>query len=223
MEHVNNEVFRTSENKIIAIPKDIVKKANDLEAEKDKFKSLRDSEYNKRGKTALWQKYQRKQAKLSAKRANILTEKYRELAHKLVDDFDTIIIEKIDAFEMRKRSLSMNKAQNTGKNKRLALIKPYELSKIVELLVNKQNKTLIKVDPYKTSQVEYGTEYEEKHELRETNKDGKRIYVSAYTGKEVDRDYNAALNIKEWGLHPEKHIKLRDYPKLKASNLVEII
>ena len=219
----NNEVFRTSENKTIAIPKEIVKKANELEAAKDKFKSLRDREYNKRGKTALWQKYQRKQAKLSAKRANILTETYRKLVHELVDEFDTIIIEKIDAFEMRKRSWSLNKAQNTGKNKRLALIKPYELSKIVESLVNKQNKTLIKVDPYKTSQVEYGTEYEEKHELRATNKDGKRIYVSAYTGKEVDRDYNAALNIKEWGLHPEKHVKLRDYPKLKAGNLVEII
>ena len=219
----NNEVFRTSENKTIAIPKDIVKKANELEAAKDEFKSLRDSEYNKRGKTALWQRYQRKQAKLSAKRANILTETYRKLVHELVDEFDTIIIEKIDAFEMRKRSLSLNKAQNTGKNKRLALIKPYELAKIVESLVNKQNKTLIKVDPYKTSQVEYGTKYEEKHELRETNKNGKRIYVSAYTGKEVDRDYNAALNIKEWGLHPEKHVKLRDYPKLNAGNLVEII
>ena len=177
----NNEVFRTSENKTIAIPKDIVKKANKLEAAKDKFKSLRDSEYNKRGKTALWQRYQRKQAKLSAKRANLLTETYRKLVHELVDEFDTIIIEKIDAFEMRKRSLSLNKAQNTGKNKRLALIKPYELSKIVESLVNKQNKTLIKVNPYKTSQVEYGTEYEEKHELRATNKDGKRIYVSAYS------------------------------------------
>ncbi|OXC10267.1 transposase, partial [Ligilactobacillus agilis] len=152
----NNEVFRTSENKTIAIPKDIVKKANDLEAAKDKFKSLRDREYNKRGKTTLWQKYQRKQAKLSAKRANILTETYRKLVHELVDEFDTIIIEKIDAFEMRKRSLSLNKAQNTGKNKRLALIKPYELAKIIESLVNKQNKTLIKVDPYKTSQVEYG-------------------------------------------------------------------
>ncbi|MBM6763589.1 RNA-guided endonuclease InsQ/TnpB family protein [Ligilactobacillus agilis] len=219
----NNEVFRTSENKTIAIPKDIVKKANELAAAKDKFKSLRDREYNKRGKTTLWQKYQRKQAKLSAKRANILTETYRKLVHELVDEFDTIIIEKIDAFEMRKRSWSLNKAQNTGKNKRLALIKPYELAKIIESLVNKQNKTLIKVDPYKTSQVEYGTEYEEKHELRATNKDGKRIYVSAYTGKEVDRDYNAALNIKEWGLHPEKHVKLRDYPKLKAGNLVEII
>ena len=219
----NNEVFRTSENKTIAIPKEIVKKANELAAAKDKFKSLRDREYNKRGKTALWQRYQRKQAKLSAKRANLLTETYRKLVHELVDEFDTVIIEKIDAFEMRKRSWSLNKAQNTGKNKRLALIKPYELSKIVESLVNKQNKTLIKVDPYKTSQVEYGTEYEEKHELRETNKDGKRIYVSAYTGKEVDRDYNAALNIKEWGLHPEKHVKLRDYPKLNASNLVEII
>ena len=82
---------------------------------------------------------------------------------------------------MRKRDLSMSKRQNKGKNKRLALIKPYELSKIVESLVNKQNKTLIKVDSYKTSQVEYGTAYE------------------------------------------EKHVKLRDYPKLKANNLVEII
>ena len=218
-----NEVFRTSENKGIFIPKQVIKKASILEFEKDRFKSLRDNEYNQRGKTALWQKYQRKQAKLSAKRANILTETYRTLAHKLVDDFDTIIIEKIDVFEMRKRSLSMNKRQNKGKNKRLALIKPYELSKIVESLVNRQNKTLIKVDSYKTSQVEYGTKYESKHELKEVNEDGKRIYISAYTGKKIDRDYNAALNIKEWGLHPEKHIKLRDYPKLKASNLVEII
>ena len=218
-----NEIFRTSENKGIFIPKQVIKKASILEFEKDRFKSLRDNEYNQRGKTALWQKYQRKQAKLSAKRANILTETYRTLAHKLVDDFDTIIIEKIDVFEMRKRSLSMNKRQNKGKNKRLALIKPYELSKIVESLVNRQNKTLIKVDSYKTSQVEYGTKYESKHELKEVNEDGKRIYVSAYTGKEVDRDYNAALNIKEWGLHPEKHAKLRDYPKLKANNLVEII
>ena len=218
-----NEVFRTSENRGIFIPKQVIKKASILEFEKDKFKSLRDNEYNQRGKTALWQKYQRKQAKLSAKRANILTETYRTLAHKLVDDFDTIIIEKIDVFEMRKRSLSMNKRQNKGKNKRLALIKPYELSKIVESLVNRQNKTLIKVDSYKTSQVEYGTKYESKHELKEVNEDGKRIYISAYTGKKIDRDYNAALNIKEWGLHPEKHIKLRDYPKLKASNLVEII
>ena len=218
-----NEIFRTSENKGIFIPKQVIKKASILEFEKDRFKSLRDNEYNQRGKTALWQKYQRKQAKLSAKRANILTETYRTLAHKLVDDFDTIIIEKIDVFEMRKRSLSMNKRQNKGKNKRLALIKPYELSKIVESLVNRQNKTLIKVDSYKTSQVEYGTKYESKHELKEVNEDGKRIYVSAYTGKEVDRDYNAALNIKEWGLYPEKHAKLRDYPKLKANNLVEII
>ena len=218
-----NEVFRTSENKGIFIPKQVIKKASILEFEKDKFKSLRDNEYNRHGKTALWQKYQRKQTKLSAKRANILTETYRTLAHKLVDDFDTIIIEKINAFEMRKRSFSMNKLQNKGKNKRLALIKPYELSKIVESLVNRQNKILIKVDPYKTSQVEYGTEYESKHELKEVNEDGKRIYISDYTGKKIDRDYNAALNIKEWGLHPEKHVKLRDYPRLKASNLVEII
>ena len=130
-----NEVFRTSENKVIAIPKKVIEKVGKIEFKKDKIKSLRDNEYNKHGKTDLWRRYHRKQAKLSAKKANILTETYRGLVHELVDDYDTIIIEKIDAFEMRKRNLSMNKAQNTGKNKRLALIKPYELSKIVESLV----------------------------------------------------------------------------------------
>ena len=74
-----NEIFRTSENKGIFIPKQVIKKASILEFEKDKFKSLRDNEYNKHGKTVLWQKYQRKQAKLSTKKANILTETYRGL------------------------------------------------------------------------------------------------------------------------------------------------
>src|SRR5699024_4656534 len=127
-----NEVFRTSEKKVIAIPKKVIERVGKIEFKKDKIKSLRDNEYNK-----------------NVKKDNNLTETYRKLVHELVDNYDTIIIEKIDVFEMRKRNLSMNKTQNTGKNKRLALIKPYELSKIIESLVNKQNKTLIKVDPYK--------------------------------------------------------------------------
>ena len=40
-----NEIFRTSENKGIFIPKQVIKKASILEFEKDRFKSLRDNEY----------------------------------------------------------------------------------------------------------------------------------------------------------------------------------
>ena len=218
-----NEVFRTSENDKIAISSKVIKKAHLLEDEINELKSLRDRECNKHGKSKLWLEYQNKQAKLFAKRSNILTETYRKLAHDLVDNYDTIIIEKINAYEMRKRNKYMTQNQNIGKNKRLALLKPYELSLIVQSLVNRQNKTLIKVDPYKTSQVEYGTEFEEKHDLAEVDSNGERIYISKNTGEKIDRDYNAALNIKEWGLHPEKHVKLKDFPNLKPSNLVEII
>ena len=73
------------------------------------------------------------------------------------------------------------------------------------------------VDSYKTSQVEYGTDYQEKHGL-----DGPRQWTSKYTGREIDRDLNASRNILEWALNPEKHIKLKDYPALKPSSLVTI-
>lgn len=48
-----NEVFRTSENKVIAIPKKVIEKVGKIEFKKDKIKSLRDNEYNKHGKTDL--------------------------------------------------------------------------------------------------------------------------------------------------------------------------
>ena len=144
------------------------------------------------------------------------------MVHQIVDNYDTIIIEKLNAYEMRKQK-HLSKKQNAGKNRRLATIKPYELMTIMESLVNKQDKTLIKVDSYKTSQVEYGTQYESKHNLNETNNQGERKYISEYTGKVIDRDLNAAQNIKEWGLHPEKHVKLKYYSKLKPQNLVEVI
>lgn len=218
----HNKIFHTSDNQKVYLPTPIVQRANSLEEQINCLKSLRDLEKNKHGHSRLWHRYDREQRYLFAKRKHLLTNEYRHLVHQIVDNYDTIIIEKLNAYEMRKQK-HLSKKQNAGKNRRLATIKPYELMTIMESLVNKQDKTLIKVDSYKTSQVEYGTQYESKHNLNETNNQGERKYISEYTGKVIDRDLNAAQNIKEWGLHPEKHVKLKYYPKLKPQNLVEVI
>jgi putative transposase len=50
----------------------------------------------------------------------------------------------------------------------------------------KQGVTVVEVDAYKTSQVEYGTEIIDKHPLSQ------REWISPVTGKVIDRDHNAA-------------------------------
>ena len=115
-----------------------------------------------------------------------------------------IAIELLDAKEMRRESDTFNKAENHAKNRKLAKIKPYELSQLLTQVADREGKTLIKVDSYKTSQVEYGTDYQEKHDPTE------REWISKYTGKKIDRDLNASRNILAWAINPKKHIKYRE-------------
>ncbi|NKZ23415.1 hypothetical protein HF964_01145 [Weissella fabalis] len=49
-----------------------------------------------------------------------------------------------------------------------------------------------------------------------------REWISKHTGNMVSRDLNAAKNILAWGLDPEKHIKLKDYPAIRPSSLIAI-
>lgn len=217
----HNKILHTSDNQRIYLSAKVAKKANLLEDQINQLKSQRDLERNIHGQSKLWYRLDNQQRRLFAKRANLLTNEYRHRAHDLVDNYDTIIVEKLNAYDMRK--LGKASAQSRGINRRLALLKPYELMQIIKSLVNKQNKTLIKVDSFKTSQVEFGTDFEFKHPLDETDANGERTYISKYTGKRIDRDLNAALNIKEWGLHPEKHIKLKYYPDLEPAKLIKKI
>ena len=71
-------------------------------------------------------------------------------------------------------------------------------------VANREGKTLLRVDSYKTSQVEYGTDYVQKHEVVE------RHWRSELTGKEIIRDLNASWNILSWALDPKKHYKYRE-------------
>ena len=102
---------------------------------------------------------------------------------------------------MRRRG--RGSAQSRGFNRRLALVKPDRLSEITTWAAQRAGTTLLKVDPYHTSQVEFGQHPStaKKRGLSE------REWTSPFTGELIDRDINAAKNILAWGLNPSDHAK----------------
>lgn len=213
----DRKIFHTSDDKRYYLDEFVSVKADKYERIIDSLKSRRDKAtwLNKRSHRI--QRLNNLIRFYNIHRANILTNHYRHLAKQLFSDYDLLVVEKLGAKEMRQKSQDLDTKGNHTKNRRLAKIKPYELQQCLKQVADKSGKTLVLVDSYKTSQVEYGTDYQEKHSL-----DGPREWTSKYTGKKIDRDLNASRNILEWGLNPEKHIKLNDYPALKPSSLVTI-
>ena len=197
-----NEAFCSSDGKRIKVSDRTIKRADEYEQKINAIKSARDLEGNAHGQSKLYRKLDRRQQKLNAKRSNMLTNEYRHLVHEVVDDCDTIVVEKLDAYEMRKRG--KGSAQSKGINRRLAVLKPYELMTILESLVKKQNKRFVKVDSFWTSKACHDCGY-----INKDLKVGQKEWQCPSCKKTVDRDLNAARNILDWGIHPEHHAKLK--------------
>ena len=207
----NNKVFHTSDNDKIylnyfELPDhrsiDVDTKANDYEAIINQLKSRRSiKKKHLRANSKQLEVLSKQIRYYSARRANLLTERYRQIARQMFANYDLIAIEKLDAKEMRKENQTWSEAANRGKNRKLTKVKPYEISRLLKQVADREGKTLLKVDSYKTSQVEFGTQYQEKHDPSE------RQWVSKYTGKLIDRDLNSSRNILTWALDPKKHIK----------------
>ncbi|WP_278915124.1 transposase [Ligilactobacillus agilis] len=203
----NNKIWHTSDNDELYLSKNVSDKADKLETEINKLKSQRDliTWLSRTSKRIV--KLKEKIRYLSSKRSHILTAEYNEMAKKLLFKNDLVAIENLDAKEMRIRNQS-SLNQNKAKNRKLAKIKPYEMGRLLIQMANRLGKTVILVDSYKTSQVEYGTEYQEKHGVDD------REWVSKYTGAVIKRDLNASKNILAWALNPKGHIKYKESLKL---------
>ena len=213
----NEVIYHTSDNQEYVLGALVSAKADKYERIINWLKSRRDKTTWLSPKSRRIQRLNDKIRYYNIHRANILTNRYRHIAKEIFNGYDLLAVEKLDAKEMRRRSKELSVKANTTKNRHLAKIKPYELEQWLKQMADKSGKTLVMVDSYKTSQVEYGTNYQEKHSLNDP-----RQWTSKYTGREIDRDLNASRNILEWALNPEKHIKLKDYPALKPSSLVTI-
>lgn len=138
---------------------------------------------------------------LLVKRSNVMDQYYTSLANTLCSKYDLIAIEGVSPRGMRRRG--RGSAQSRGFNRRLALVKPGRLSEITTWAAQRAGTTLLKVDPYHTSQVEFGQHPStaKKRGLSE------REWTSPFTGEVIDRDVNAAKNILAWGLDPSNHAK----------------
>ena len=205
----DNEAYSTTEGETITLSPEIIAKANELEDKINRLKSKRDkSKLSKRGS-----QYRRLDSRIQylyAKRANILNEEYLRIAHKLVDRFDLIAIENLNTRDMYLEQFEHKMhSKGSGKNKRLATLKPATLSGLVVQVVGRQRKTLLKTDPYCTTQTHYGT-----HFKNDWLTPDDRVYVSRYDGTVLHRDHNSSWNILAWGLNPEDHQKIYDRNEL---------
>ncbi|WP_283604312.1 transposase [Ligilactobacillus salivarius] len=211
----DNKAWHTSEDEELYIDKDVSDKADELENKINKLKSQRDliTWLPRNSKRIV--KLNKEIRYCNSKRSHILTAEYNEMAKKLLSKNDLVAIENLDAKEMRKRQEDSSKSQNRAKNRKLAKIKPYEMEQLVIQMANRLGKTVILVDSYKTSQVEYGTEYQEKHSVDD------REWTSKYTGKTIKRDLNASKNILAWALNPKEHIKYKESLELQKEDKIK--
>ena len=203
----NNKIWHTSDNDELYLSKNVSDKADKLEAEINKLKSQRDLITWLSQKSQRITKLNEDIRYLSSKRSHVLTAEYNRMAKELFTKNDLVAIENLNAKEMRKRN-QINVKQNKAKNRKLAKIKPYEMGRLLIQMANRLGKTVILVDSYKTSQVEYGTKYQEKHDVND------RKWVSKHTGAIIERDLNASRNILAWALNPKEHIKYKESLKL---------
>lgn len=191
-----NTIYTESSGNKHQIPDKIVKAVDKLELE------ARKAQFEAQGArpSRRAQLLDRRRHRL-AKRANIIDQYYTTLSNQLCSKHDLIAIEGVSPRGMRRRG--RGSAQSKGFNRRLALVKPGRLSEIMTWAAQRSGTTLLKVDPYHTSQVEFGQHPStaKKRGLSE------REWTSPFTGELIDRDINAAKNILAWGLNPSDHAK----------------
>ena len=211
----DNKAWHTSEDKELYLDKDVSDKADELEDKINKLKSRRDlmTWLPKSSKRIV--RLNKEIRYLNSKRSHILTDEYNKMARKLLSKNDLVAIENLDVKGMRKRKKESSKFQNKAKNRKLAKIKPYEMEQLIIQMANRLGKTVILVDSYKTSQVEHGTEYQEKHSVDD------REWTSKYTGKTIKRDLNASKNILAWALNPKEHIKYKESLELQKEGKIK--
>lgn len=155
-------------------------------------------------KSKLYKNLQQLKNKWFAKRVNVSNQELWRIANLISNQSDIIAVEDLKSKTMRNKSNKFNY--------KLSIRQPGKLIHYLECVVNRNNKLLIKVNPYKTSQYDFETGEVIKKDL------SIREYINS-NGNLIDRDVNAAKNIKHWALNPLEHIGY----KTKQLNKNEII
>ena len=137
--------------------------------------------------------------RLHAKASNVMTNEQRRIARVIANEYDLIVLERLNSSSMRRRG--RGRAQSRGFNAKLAVVQPHSLTQAVIDAATSFGTTVILVDQYKTSRVEFETGYVHESKISLSV----RGWPSPVDGRWVDRDINAAHNILSWGKSPSLH------------------
>lgn len=160
--------FRDNQTKLAREQKKLSKKIGSRKGEK---------------KSSGWTKQHRKVAKIQKKIANQRLDYLHKLSKKLADTYDVVAIEDLDMRAISNKNFGNGKATLDNGYGMFTVMLDYKLKN--------QGKRLIKVDRfYPSSQICSCCGYQQKMPLHI------RVYSCPCCGKEINRDYNAALNIK---------------------------
>lgn len=168
----------------------------------------------------------REKQRCEAKKANIMIDWYRQtVVPTLVKRYPVLVMERLHSFGLRisryKQGKLPNKARRNINNKLNNVVRPTTFLSILIDAYQKAGQTLILVDPTDTSKTCHYCNYVN-HDLGLEKK-----WICPNCGREIKRDYNATLNIRDWGIDPDKHIvvvsgELKSHPWVNKNALVTV-
>ena len=146
-------VFTSNTGRVIENDESVVERVSVLRSEISSLQSQMARVKSPRKTMRLKDKIRRLHAKVS----NVMTNEQRRIARVIADEYDLIVLERLNSSSMRRRG--RGSAQSRGFNAKLAVVQPYSLTQTVIDAATSSGKTVILVDPYKTSRVEFETGY----------------------------------------------------------------
>ena len=183
-----------SDNTVIENPRALKKNLKKLKKES---KSLSNKEYNEETKVSSKNRIKQisKLQKIHRKVRNIRKDFLHKLSHHIITKYDVVILENLDIKEMQGKN---------GKviNRNISDVSWYEFGRMLEYKSVWNSKHFLKIDQYFPS-----TQLCNKcgNKMKISIED--RIYSCPNCKTVLDRDYNAALNIRNEGIRILKNIK----------------
>ena len=161
-----------------------------------------------------------------AKKKNIMVDWYRQIvAPLLIKRYPVLVMERLHAMGLRisryKKGKIPTKMRKNINNKLNNVVRPNTFLNILIDAYQKAGQTLILVDPTDTSKTCHYCGYIN-HDLKH-----EKQWICPNCGKTINRDYNATLNIRDWGMDPDKHIvvvsgELANHPWVNKNNLITV-
>ncbi|WP_239056433.1 RNA-guided endonuclease InsQ/TnpB family protein [Helicobacter apodemus] len=127
--------------------------------------------------------------------SDIKKDSYHKITHRLIQEFDLIVVENLQNKNITKRAKLKNVKAKSGLNKSILNTSFYQFTRMLEYKLKHNGKFFIKINSQYTSKTCSVCGYiKEKLTLKD------RVYLCENCGNTLHRDINAANNILKRGL-----------------------